>query len=152
MAWLRALGVTPSSSAASLKLACGPAASKSRSAGRGGSVSAMVGERTDDQGTRTEDATLPPPLKIGVLGAGAIGCYVGGKLAAAGLDVVFLTRERIVREVEEHGLILRDLDGHSSRLPSGTVATGTDAAMLRDCTVVLVCVKCAATAEAGRTL
>ena len=37
--------------------------------------------------------------RIGVMGAGSIGCYVGGLLAASGVDVVMVGRERIRAEV-----------------------------------------------------
>ena len=35
-------------------------------------------------------------VRIAVAGAGSIGCYVGGALAAAGRNVVLLGRQRIV--------------------------------------------------------
>ena len=33
--------------------------------------------------------------KIGILGAGSIGCYLGGHLQQAGYEVVFVGRERL---------------------------------------------------------
>jgi 2-dehydropantoate 2-reductase len=89
-------------------------------------------------------------LRIGVMGAGAIGCYVGGCLAADGADVVFVGRARTKKELEESGLVLSDLDGTSGRVvPKERVVFATEASALADCDVVLCCVKSAQTAEAG---
>lgn len=40
-------------------------------------------------------------LKIGMLGAGAIGCWLGGELSAAGYDVVLVGRDWLGRR---HGI------------------------------------------------
>ncbi|MBX3190248.1 MAG: 2-dehydropantoate 2-reductase [Labilithrix sp.] len=92
-------------------------------------------------------------MKIGVMGAGAIGCYVGGCLAADGADVVFVGRDRIKREVAFSGLVLTDLDGARSKaVPKEKLAFTTDAASMRDRDVVFCCVKTAQTAEAAHLL
>lgn len=46
------------------------------------------------------------PLKILVFGAGAIGTYVGGSLALAGHNVVFVTRPATAEELRSRGLRL----------------------------------------------
>ena len=38
-------------------------------------------------------------MKIYIYGAGSIGCYLGGRLVAAGSDVTFITRPRIHAEL-----------------------------------------------------
>jgi 2-dehydropantoate 2-reductase len=93
-------------------------------------------------------------VKIGVLGAGAIGCYVGGRLADAGADVVLVGRRRVKEEIERSGLVLSDV---ARSVPTVTVspealgfALGPEA--LAECEIVLVAVKSAQTAEAGREL
>jgi 2-dehydropantoate 2-reductase len=86
-------------------------------------------------------------LRIGVFGAGAIGCYVGGRLAAAGADVVFVGRDKLGAEIAKHGLTTTDLDGSAVGVPKGSVAFETNPAALGDRDVVLVCVKSAQTAE-----
>ena len=92
-------------------------------------------------------------LRIGVMGAGAIGCYVGGCLAADGADVVFVGRERTKKELEQSGLVLSDLDGASGRVvPKERVVFATEASALADCDVVLCCVKSAQTARAAEQL
>lgn len=40
------------------------------------------------------------------MGAGSVGCYVGGSLAAAGTDVVFVGRQRLKSEIDAAGLTL----------------------------------------------
>jgi 2-dehydropantoate 2-reductase len=45
-------------------------------------------------------------MKILTFGAGAIGTYIGGSLALAGHQVVFLEQPKVVAELREHGLRL----------------------------------------------
>ena len=89
---------------------------------------------------------------IGVIGAGAIGCFLGGKLSARGVPVVLIGRERSKREIDAAGLVLRDLDGGVTTLPAGALAYETDIARLAGCGVVLCCVKSGQTAEAAAAL
>lgn len=92
-------------------------------------------------------------LRIGIMGAGAIGCYVGGCLAAGGADVVFVGRERARKELLTSGLVLVDLDGGSGRVVTkDRIAFATEASALADCDVVLCCVKSAQTAETAAAL
>jgi 2-dehydropantoate 2-reductase len=50
--------------------------------------------------------------RILVYGAGAVGGYLGGKLAATGeADVTLLGRPRVVSAVSQHGLLIRDEGG-----------------------------------------
>jgi 2-dehydropantoate 2-reductase len=46
-------------------------------------------------------------VRILVLGAGAIGGYFGGRLAAAGVDVTFLVRPRRAAELARTGLVIK---------------------------------------------
>lgn len=55
-------------------------------------------------------------MKICVYGAGGIGCYVGGRLAAAGSDVTFIGRPRLAAEVASGGLRLTDFHGADLRV------------------------------------
>ncbi len=87
------------------------------------------------------------------MGAGAIGCYVGGCLAAGGADVVFVGRERAKKELEACGLVLGALDGGSGRVVAKErIAFSTEASALAGCDVVLCCVKSAQSAEAAGAL
>ena len=52
---------------------------------------------------------MVPERRIAVYGAGAVGGYLGGKLARTGLvDVTLVARSRVVAAVEEHGLVVRE--------------------------------------------
>jgi len=91
-------------------------------------------------------------LRVGVLGAGAIGCFVGGRLAADGADVILVGRPALADEICTHGLALTDLHGPDTRLPSSAVQVATDVSALTDRDVVLVAVKSPDTAAAGGSL
>jgi len=90
--------------------------------------------------------------RICVFGAGSIGCYVGGRLQAAGASVRFIGRARLAQEAAEHGLHLTDYRGAEMQVPAGAVDFETDSQVAADADLVLVTVKSAATAEAGREL
>ncbi|MCB9735154.1 MAG: 2-dehydropantoate 2-reductase [Deltaproteobacteria bacterium] len=95
----------------------------------------------------------PSALKLGVAGAGSIGCYVGGELAArAGVDVVFLGRPRLAAELADHGLRLRALGEERGGVPPGGARVVVEPAALADRDLVLCCVKSAQTAEMARAL
>lgn len=89
-------------------------------------------------------------MRIAVFGAGSIGCYVGGRLAAAGAEVVLIGRARM-REALAGGLVLSDYRGARVETPAPPFAEGPDGAA--GAGLVLVTVKSqasAATAEALR--
>ena len=58
---------------------------------------------------------IPNPLHLLVIGAGAIGCLVGGKLAQAGVPVTLAGRQRFVDAVMANGLRLIS-DGVTERM------------------------------------
>ncbi|RNL78328.1 2-dehydropantoate 2-reductase [Nocardioides marmorisolisilvae] len=87
---------------------------------------------------------------IAIVGAGSIGCYVGGRLAATGADVVFVGRQRIADEVAERGLRLTDYRGADLSVPSPVFNTEVLKAAGAD--LVLVTVKSAATEEVAAQL
>jgi 2-dehydropantoate 2-reductase len=92
-------------------------------------------------------------LRIGIMGAGAIGCYVGGCLAAEGADVVFVGRERAKKELLGSGLVLSDLGGQKGRVvPKDRIVFATEPSALSDRDIVLCCVKSAQTAETASAL
>ncbi|WP_342800813.1 2-dehydropantoate 2-reductase [Nocardia sp. No.11] len=90
--------------------------------------------------------------RVLVLGAGSIGVFIGGHLAAAGLDVIFVGRQRVLDDIAEHGLHLTDLDGGSIDVSPDRfgLALEPDEPELAD--LVLVTVKSAATASVVRTV
>jgi 2-dehydropantoate 2-reductase len=86
--------------------------------------------------------------RIGVFGAGAIGCWIGGRLSAGGADVTLVGRPRVMAELEG-GVRVSELHG-GTREAHPRIATIPD--VLRDAELVLVTVKSAATGDAGREL
>lgn len=88
-------------------------------------------------------------MRIGVLGAGAIGGYLGVRLSAGGAAVTLVGRRSLVElRARLHAI---DLEGHEQR-PSESLVVTEDPASLRDADVVLVTVKSNATAEATELL
>jgi len=86
--------------------------------------------------------------RIAVFGAGAIGCWVGGRLASGGADVTLIGRQRVMDELA-NGLHVTDLHGDEAMVHP-RVATEAAAAASADAT--LVTVKSAQTSEAGAAL
>jgi 2-dehydropantoate 2-reductase len=94
-------------------------------------------------------------MKIAIVGAGAIGCYIGGRLAAVGADVVFVARSRMRDELMVSGMTLIDLEARKTsprKLPPSALCVEVSPLSLADCDVVLVCVKSAQTEETAREL
>ncbi len=78
-------------------------------------------------------------MKIHILGAGSLGCAIGGTLAAAGSDVTLIARSREhVDAVKARGLVLRDADGGECVVH---LAAATDARGLPPADLVIVLVK-----------
>lgn len=89
---------------------------------------------------------------ICIYGAGSVGCYIGGRLAATGTTVTFIGRERLRDELSRHGLCLSDYRGAALQVEAGAIRFATTAAAARDADLVLVTVKSAATEAAAREL
>ena len=83
---------------------------------------------------------------IGIAGAGSIGCFVGGMLAAGGRRVALLARPRVIGEIETHGLRLTSFDGADKRLAANQFALSENPDVFADAAIVLVTVKSADTA------
>lgn len=86
-----------------------------------------------------------------VVGAGAIGCYVGGRLAASGQRVSLVGRPAILGEIAIHGLTVSDMNGYSAHVPADRLRFAVSVADVdRSGTpVVLLCVKGGATSQAA---
>lgn len=87
-------------------------------------------------------------MKIGVMGAGAVGCYYGGMLARAGHEVALVGRPAHVEALQQRGLRLQTA-AFDVELP---VHASTEAAALIDAALVLFCVKSTDTEAAGLEL
>lgn len=91
--------------------------------------------------------------KIAIIGAGSIGCYVGGRLAAAGANVNLVGRARIGEAIRQHGLHVTDYLDYEQQLPlSDTLTFSESLDNTADADLILVCVKSAATAEVAQDL
>jgi 2-dehydropantoate 2-reductase len=78
-----------------------------------------------------------PMGRIAIMGAGAVGCYYGFKLARAGHDVVLIGRPQLVEAVERQGLRLetQTFDEHVR------VSASTEGSAVQGAQLVLFCVK-----------
>ena len=100
--------------------------------------------------------TIAAPGPVLVMGAGAVGCWIGGCLAATGVPVTFIGRPRVLDALRGRGLTLTDLDGGTRTVAANHLGL-KDAPSSADApSLVLLCVKSGATtaaaAELGRVL
>lgn len=87
-------------------------------------------------------------MKIAVMGAGAVGSYIGAMLARAKHDVTLIARPQHVDAIKKHGLLFNGRDFHGSvQVQATTEASGVEGA-----DVVLLCVKSGDTEAAGRAM
>jgi 2-dehydropantoate 2-reductase len=92
------------------------------------------------------------PPRVAVLGAGSVGCFVGGAWLAAGIPVRFIGREKFGAAIAEHGLKLTDYSGWSVRHEATAVDYGTAPAALRDADIIALCVKSTGTEAAAKEI
>ena len=93
-----------------------------------------------------------PPGDVLVLGAGSIGCYIGGCLQAAGTSVHFVGRPRVLDLLRRHGLGLSDLSGKAQRIPPAELRLHEQLPIGLRPALVLLCVKSGATADSAAQL
>lgn len=85
----------------------------------------------------TETNFSPPrPLRLLILGAGAVGGYIGGRLLEAGADVTFLVRKQRLDRLRNRGLSIRSPLGNTCQRPR--LATSADRSVEYDI-VLLTC-------------
>jgi len=85
------------------------------------------------------------PIRVAVLGAGAVGCFFGGMLARAGHRVTLIGRPLHVEAFRKSGLHFEGLK-FNEHVP---VEASTDPAAVRGARLVLVCVKSTDTEQAA---
>lgn len=88
-------------------------------------------------------------MRIAVIGAGGVGGYVGGQLAAAGHDLQFIARRRQLAALQQDGLTVLS-EHHPIRLSEVTVTD--DIAAIGDVDLVLVAVKLGETEDVAQQL
>lgn len=107
---------------------------------------------------RSDEASHARVTHYVVVGAGAIGRYLGGSLAWAGEQVTLVGRPGVVDNLRNKGLSLSDLDGGSMHVePQAFKAVSDCNQVLADNAdpgdiCVLLCVKGGATARAAREI
>jgi len=87
-----------------------------------------------------------------VMGAGTIGCFIGGSLAAAGVRVTLVGRPRVLGDVAVHGLTLTDLDGTRRQVSPDVLRLSNEVPAGVRPALVLLTVKSGATEEAAAEL
>lgn len=87
------------------------------------------------------------PLRITVIGAGVVGCYLGGRLARHA-DVTLVGRPHVLDPIRAVGLTVESVDGGRLRVPSDALTLAESPESVRHSDVVLVCTKAGSTAAA----
>lgn len=88
-----------------------------------------------------------PPGTVLVMGAGSIGCFVGGCLQAAGVEVDFVGRTHRLAQLQLSGLHLTDQDGRDQPIPPARLRLHEQVPTGARPSLVLLCVKSGATAR-----
>jgi len=95
-------------------------------------------------------------MRVCVFGAGAVGGWIGGAWASAGLDVVLVGRKGVADEIAAHGLTISDgSSGGPSpaiHLPAGTITCSADPQLCAEADLILVTVKSTDTEAAAKTI
>ena len=87
--------------------------------------------------------------RVAIVGAGSIGCYLGGLLAAS-CDVTLVGRPGIIDAIDRHGLAVTDLHGHTRTVPADTLTLATDSSAIVGADYVLLTTKTRGTELATR--
>lgn len=92
-------------------------------------------------------------MKIVVIGAGGVGGYFGGMLAAAGVDVTLVARGAHLQSIQQHGLRIEHPHGQQSKVELKTQdSTAASEAAATDVDLVIVSVKGSQLEEAGELI
>jgi 2-dehydropantoate 2-reductase len=100
----------------------------------------------------TANTSVQAPGPVLIMGAGSVGCYIGGRLQAAGVAVDFVGRPRVLAALRANGLRITDLDGANHLIPAKALRLHAQVPAGAEPALVLLCVKTPATAEAAREL
>ena len=88
--------------------------------------------------------------KIVILGAGSIGCWIGGHLIAGGAQVTLIGRERYAAQIAEHGLTLTHFERLALQCEDVDFKTETPA--LAGADIIALCVKSQDTLQAAQQI
>lgn len=88
--------------------------------------------------------------KVAILGAGSIGCWIGGHLIKGGADVTLIGRARYAADIAKHGLRLTHFERPEIHLEA--VDFQTDPAALKGAEIIALCVKSQDTHSAAQQI
>ncbi|WP_129791563.1 2-dehydropantoate 2-reductase [Sphingosinicella sp. CPCC 101087] len=91
-------------------------------------------------------------MRIAIMGAGSVGCYIGAAWAAAGLDVVLIGRRSVRDEIAANGLTATDSEGRRIEARPDEVEFSTNPRAMAKADLVALCVKSHATDEAAKEI
>lgn len=95
---------------------------------------------------------IDTPLKIAIFGAGSIGCYLGGQLASAGADVIFIGRERFKSEIESDGLTLTHFERDKVLISSDQFTFSLEPRDISSADIILLTTKSQDTASSAKSI
>ncbi len=88
-------------------------------------------------------------MRIAVFGAGAVGGYIGGRLAQAGIDVSFIARGEHLQAMKENGIRVESICGDFNAHPN--IITD-DPSQIGEVDAVLLGVKAWQVSEAAQAM
>ena len=88
-------------------------------------------------------------MRVAIVGVGAVGGYFGGRLAQAGLDVIFIARGQTLETLSVYGLHVHSVAGNFEINPANVTDSPSEAGR---CDAVLVAVKAHQVREIAPTL
>lgn len=91
-------------------------------------------------------------IHIGIVGAGSIGCFIGGCLTATGSTVTMVGRNRLKQQIEQTGLQLTDYKGLALDLTDAQLDFSTAMERVSEFDYVLLTVKSGDTLETAKAL
>jgi len=89
---------------------------------------------------------------IVILGAGSIGCYVGGCLNNSGAQVSFIGRERLHTVISQHGMRLTDWQGRQNKIAPEQISFSISEQTMAQADIILVTVKSGDTQAAAQSI
>lgn len=89
--------------------------------------------------------------RVAIMGAGSIGCHLGGWLASSS-DVTLIGRAPVIDLIEQQGLTVSDLRGRSRTVPPERLTLATEASAVVDADYVLMTTKTSGTERATRQI
>ena len=91
-------------------------------------------------------------VNIAVMGAGCVGGWMGARIAASGIPVTLIARDRFIQNVRDGGLHATSLAGSPVSVAAASLSLGAAPELVKNADFVLVCVKSRDTEAAARAL